>query len=295
VAAGTISGLGVAIAVAGAFPSRRVDPIDVLERLDPERAQVRRRAQPTAPRATAGLEKMFGSQLLNTVASSALVKLPASDLALLGVPTETYIAQRLASGLLGLLIPPLLTAVAAVAGLAIPFAIPVVASLAVGLVLFISSDQDVRRRADAGRREFRQVLQRYMELVALERAADAGPVQALEEAASVGDSWVFSRIKDALVRAQLNGVAPWDGLHQIADDIGVPALGELADMMRAAGEEGGAIYNRLLARSDSLRNEIQTDEQAAAEEGSERMIVPMSLLAVLFVVIIAYPMAMRIK
>lgn len=294
VAGGVVVGGGLTVVFRGLFPSQRPDPVAVLERLDPAKRAL------TAQRATSTsdykhpLQRIFTQRFLDAVASTTLVRPPHADLALLGVSVEGYVAMRLAAGLIGLVAPPLLAAMAFALGLSLPIALPAVVSLAAGLLLFVSADQDVRRRAATARQEFRTILQRYMELVALERAANVGAVQALEEAGALGQSWVLQRINHALLKASLASQPPWDQLHALAAEIGVPPLRELADMMRASGEEGAAIYQRLLARSDALRTEIQTDARSAAEEGSERMIVPMSLLAVLFVAVVIYPMATRI-
>jgi hypothetical protein len=294
VVGGAAVGGGLTVIARGLWPSQRPDPVAVLDRLDPaKRAAPVRHSTAPGP-AGHPLQRLFGTKLLDTAASSAMIRLPRADLALLGVSVEGYVAMRLASGMAGLIIPILLTGVAAVFGLTLPFEIPAVASLAVALVLFVSSDQDVRRRATAARREFRTVLQRYMELVALERASNVGAVQALEDAGQLGQSWVLARINQALLQARLASQPPWDLLSALAAEVEVPALRELSNIMRASGEEGAAVYRRLLARSDAMRIEIQTDQRAAAEEASERMIVPMSLLAALFVISIIYPMATRI-
>lgn len=294
IAGGAVAGGGLTVVFGGLFPSQRPDPVAVLDRLDPAKRAATVQRAVTSISTRHPLQRLFSQRFLDSIASTTLVRPPHADLALLGVSVEGYVAVRLASGLIGLVAPPLLAALALVLGISVPFALPAAASLGAGLLLFVSADQDVRRRATAARREFQTILQRYMELVALERAANVGAVQALEEAAALGQSWALQRINHALLKASLASQPPWDQLQALATEIGVPALRELADMMRASGEEGAAIYQRLLARSDALRTEIQTNERGAAEEGSERMIVPMSLLAVLFVAVVIYPMATRI-
>ena len=291
---GGSAGGGLVIAARGLWPSRNADPVAVLDRLDPAK-RAPAAARTTGPaRVGHPLQRLFGQKFLDAAAASTLVRPPHADLALLGISVEGYVATRLASGLLGLLIPPLLTGLAVTFGIAIPFEVPLAASLAVGILLFVSADQDVRRKAAAARSEFRTILQRYMELVALERAANVGAVQALEQAGAASSSWVLLRINRTLLEASYASNPPWDYLRELAAEVGVPALRDLADTMRASGQDGAAVYTRLLARSEALRNELQTDDRAAAEEGSERMIVPMSLLAVCFIVAIIYPLATRI-
>ena len=291
---GASTGGGLIIAARGLWPSRRPDPVAVLDRLDPAKRVVAPTRTADSARAGHPLQRLFGQKFLDAAASSTLVRPPHADLALLGISVEGYVAMRLASGMLGLLIPPLLTGLAITLGVTIPFEVPLAASLAVGILLFVSADQDVRRKAATARTEFRTILQRYMELIALERAANVGAVQALEEAGAASTSWVLLRINRTLLEASYASQPPWDYLRALAEQIDVPALRDLADTMKASGQDGAAIYTRLLSRSKSLSTELQTDDRAAAEESSERMIVPMSLLAVCFIAAILYPMATRI-
>ena len=129
-------------------------------------------------------------------------------------------------------------------------------------------DLDLRRRAAAARDELRHAVCVYLELVALERAGDAGTVEALERAATVGDSPAFVRIRDALTRAELAGQPPWTGLAELADAVGVPELGDLADIMRLSGEDGAAVYATLRARAASLRTQLLAANAAAANAAS---------------------------
>ena len=217
-----------------------------------------------------------------------------ADLDLVGETPETLAVRKLGYGLLGLLFPPVLVAVMALIGVVPPVAIPVLVSVVLGATLFMVPDLDVRRRATAARHELRRTVCAYLELVALERAGDAGAVEALERAATVADSPAFVRIRDALTRAQLAGVPPWSGLSTLAERVGVPELGDLADIMRLSGEDGAAVYTTLRARAASLRSQLLSADAAAANAASEHMIVPVALLGIAFMALIGYPAFARI-
>ena len=105
----------------------------------------------------------------------------------------------------------------------------------------------------AAREEFARATSAYIDLTALERAAGAGATQALEQAATVGDSWVFVRLREQLIRARLSGTPPLEGLHELSTELALPELSDLADIMRLSGEEGAAVYKTLRARSASMR------------------------------------------
>src|SRR5674476_1662333 len=51
---------------------------------------------------------------------------------------------------------------------------------------------------------------------------------ALASAAEIGDSWVFSRIREELARARYNGQPPWDALNELSDTLGLPELADVA-------------------------------------------------------------------
>ena len=125
---------------------------------------------------------------------------------------------------------------------------PVVATLALGVGMFFLPDYNVRDDAKKARAEFARALAAYIDLVALERNSGSGPRQAMEVAAEVGDSWVFRRLTEELARTRWSGVAPWEALHALADELGLAELDDLADIMRLSGEEGAQIYTNLRAR-----------------------------------------------
>ncbi len=161
--------------------------------------------------------------------------------------------------LIGLVMPPLLTYFFTVLGWQLPLLIPVGGSIALAVLLFFGPDMDVRTDARKARIEFSRALTAYIDLVALERIGGSGPRQAMEQAAEVGDSWVFQRIGEELARSRWSGVAPWDALHALADELGLPDLDDLADIMRLS-QEGAQVYSNLRARSTALRAAMLNQE-----------------------------------
>ncbi|WP_199920560.1 MBL fold metallo-hydrolase [Streptomyces sp. NRRL S-481] len=81
------------------------------------------------------------------------------------------------------------------------------ATIIAGL-LFITPDLAVRDQAKRAREEFAHALSAYLDLVALKRAADAGPAEALEKAAEVGEGWPFLYLQGTLRRARLEKIPP---------------------------------------------------------------------------------------
>jgi ABC-type antimicrobial peptide transport system permease subunit len=182
----------------------------------------------------------------------------------------------------------------AVVGLALPWVVPTLFGVVLGAVLFLVPDVDLRHRAAVAREDLRAELSVYLELVALERAADSGASEALDRAAAVGDSRFFGLMRDELVRSQLRGEPAWRSFDRLATRVGVDELADVADIMRLTGEDGASVYSTLRARAASLRGALLTQEAAKANAASEQMVVPVALLGVAFLLLLGYPAFARI-
>lgn len=214
------------------------------------------------------------------------------DLRLLGISEGAFLGQKLVYCLIGLSLPSVAAVVAALARVEMAWAVPVVVSLGLGAGAFFLPDLLVRDKATKARREFSRALAAYIDLVALERSCGSGAKQALDTAADVGDSWAFRRLRECLDQATWAGRPPWDGLRDMADDLALPDLGDLADIMRLTGTQGAGVYTILRARAQSMRTAMMSDELAKANETNEKMSVPMSVLGIVFLAILIGPALM---
>lgn len=234
---------------------------------------------------------------LGAVLRSTLVErpngltVPAKDLAILQRSTEEFLVQKVLFALLGLFLFALLGVVGLATGQVVPGGAPAAAvgSLVAGLLFFFVPDLVYRGQATEAREDFRYALGSYLDLVALERAADGGPGQALVRAAAVGRGWAFSRISDTLTRAQLAGQAPWQGLSDLAAELGVDELGDLADVVGLAGDNSVAIYDALRAQAATLRSRERAAAEADANTQTEKMTAPATLTLVGFLLLMLYP------
>lgn len=291
VLAGATVGAGVALVIAGLQPYRP-DLAAVLARLDATSVPTR----PTLGAADAPANALARWATMRLAPFSDRFGLPRlrADLELVGESPTHLLVRKVSYAALGLAFPPLLVFVMAVIGLRLPVGIPVIASIAFGAVLFFVPDLDVRRGAVRVRAEMRRAVVVYLELVALERAADAGASEALHRAAAIGDGRAFALIRDALMRAQLSGVPAWQGLEDLATSTGMPELGDVADIMRLSGEGGAAVYATLRTRAASLRTAMLNQDVARANAASEQMVMPVAMLGLVFMVLLAYPALIRI-
>jgi hypothetical protein len=140
----------------------------------------------------------------------------------------------------------------------------------------------------------RRALVAYYELVALERLTGSGHRQAMENAAAVGQSWIFRRLAEELARSAWAGHAPWDALEDLGAELGVPDLADLAQVMQLSSSEGTQVATRLQAKATSLRAAILSSDLARANEVGEKMSIPMSLLGVIFMALLVAPALLRV-
>lgn len=290
VLAGALIGLGVYVLVMQLAPAAPPNLKATLAQLD----------APPAPRTTApasarndGLTGAMGGWLARHGRERGVLSVPVADLKLLGRDVEQFMLQKVTVAAVGVALPSLLWALTTVLGLAVPFVVPAVAALGAGGLLWVVPSLAVRDQAADARTDFRRALSAYLDLVALERAGSGSPVEALQAAARVGQGWVFVKIQDRLVLAERQGITPWVALAELSDDVGVSELRDLADIVAVAAD-GAAIYDTLLVKSRSLRNAQLSEEEAAANAQSERLVYPVVLLGIGFILMLFYPAMVRL-
>ncbi|REE66308.1 type II secretion system (T2SS) protein F [Streptomyces sp. 3212.3] len=245
------------------------------------------------PAPVLGREEVWGRWLLARLQRLPGVTIPSTNLALLGQGPGQFMLKKVALAALGLLCPLLVTIPWMVAGVSLPLYVPAVVGLVVAGLLFLTPDLAVRDAARRAREEFAHALSAYLDLVALKRAADAGPTQALEKAAQVGRGWPFLLMQGALRRARLEKIPPYQALAELAAEYDLPVLDDVADIMRGSATDGAAVYQALKARTAALNAELLADQAAEANAASEKMTAPGALLAVLVMLLMAFPAVIR--
>lgn len=218
---------------------------------------------------------------------------PVIDLRLVGIAPATFYRDKVMLAALGLVAPGVFGIVMNGFGY-LPVLLPAALGPVLAIGLWFAPDRDVRVRAQAARTEFARAVAVYLELVASERKRGAPAGQALTTTAEVGTTWVFTRIREELTRARLAGTAPWTALGGLADEIGVPELTDVAKIVRLSGEEGASVADSLRGRGRTLRTQLLADEHAKANQASERMSVPLTFLAFVFVGVVLTPLVLNL-
>jgi len=288
--AGVCIGTGVALTIRGLVPVHP-DLTSALRRLHTPPTNLAASSRPASRRA--GWQADIAGWL-DTYAPTGWARTPTADLAVLGWTRQRLLLQKLTAALVGLALPTCVFTVMGLAGFQLSVAVPAVLTLAIAVGMSLVPDLAALSQAADARMDFRRAVGAYFDLVALERAAEGGPVDALTRAATVAHGWTFTRIADALTQARLTGTAPWVALADLADQVGVSELTDLADVITLAGNDGAAIYDTLLAKARSIRAAALASTEATANARSETMTLPAALLGVGFVILVGYPALSRI-
>ncbi|AEV86778.1 type II secretion system protein [Actinoplanes sp. SE50] len=265
-----------------------------------------RGAVPAAPRLDLALQRLYATPMPAagekdspiarwlTTRIGPRLRIPTRELRLLGKSTERYVLEKVGLPVVGLLFVPVVTVAVDTMGLHLPVVVPVAGSLLLAALFFLLVDIAIKQQAEEAREQFVRAVAVYLSLVALERSAAHGPVESLERAAQVGTSWVFVRIRETLAAARIAGIPPWDGLSQVADEIGVPALGDVGDIMRLSGNEGAQVSQTLISRAQSLRIALQTKDHDRANTGTTLLYGTGSLMVMVLFVLVGYPFLIRL-
>lgn len=226
-------------------------------------------------------------------AARRLWRPPARELALLGRTRRQYTTSLALSALIGAGAVVVLSAALAAAGITAPIAIPAGMVLTVAAISAWSAHREVILRATRARHEFRRAVCSYLDMCALELVAGHGPVAALERACTGVDGWVFARLRQTLLTAQLRLHQPWDDLRTLAASIEVPELGDVGDIVAAAGADGAVVHETLLARAESLRDQIRVEALARAKSTTTKLDIPGAVLLMLIAIFALYPLIAR--
>ncbi|MBW8174030.1 type II secretion system F family protein [Ornithinimicrobium sp. Arc0846-15] len=286
--AGSLTGLGFAVVLWALVPVSP-DLGDVLRRLSPEGARMAQQQRIQVAAGDDDFRDSLGRWAGRALPARVWGAVSAQDLAVMRVTPTRFYGEKVTFGLLGLMIVPFLSGVAWIVGISLPVFVPVLGSLLLGVALWYLPNYNITDDAKKARLEYTRSLGAFIDLVALERNGGSGPRQSMEAAAGVGDSWPFKRLSEELARTRWSGVTPWDAMRHLGEELGIPEMHDFADIMRLSGEDGAQIYTILRARSSSMREAMLSAQKAQANEISERMTLPMSLLGVLFLVILVSP------
>lgn len=159
--------------------------------------------------------------------------------------------------------------------------VPALAAVLGGALGFFVPDLLLLRAGAGNRASALEALLVFMDLVTLERLANASAPQALLRAANLSQVGLFVQIRTALERANLEQQSPYAELRRLAESLELPELADVADVMQL-DETGAALSGTLRARVRELRDAHLTAEQIRASADAEGMTIYMTLPAMAF-------------
>jgi hypothetical protein len=201
-------------------------------------------------------------------------------LRLRGKSIAEFYADKAVMALVGAVLPSVFSLALWVSG-GQPGLMPALLCLAGAVAGFFAPDLLLLRSTRAAHSDAVESLLVLIDLVTLERLANASSSQALLHAASLSDVSLFQQIRLALERAQLEQQSPYAQLRRLSDQLDLPELRDLADIMQL-DENGAALSGALRARLQELRDAHLTREQMAASAAAEGMTIYMTLPALIF-------------
>lgn len=291
---------GVAVATGLLLLLREIIPTqpevrDAVARLAPNNLQLLTRVRDSHQTTQSRMARL-GSAIDRVLDRIPGFAVSPQDLAILRARRPDSIAGnvwplKFACGLTGLLLPTFLGVVLQVAGTGVPFLLPAGLGLVLGCLAWAVPNVQIQSEAAAARAEFLRVAIAFLRLVAIQRLAGAFPNTAMVGASEVSGHWAFQRLRQELVRAEWARVPTWDAITSLADQIGVPQLADVGDIMRLAGEGSDSVADSLLARAKSLREQILADAHAEANRSTTTMAVPRTALLLILMFAVFIPIS----
>jgi tight adherence protein C len=247
-------------------------------------------ARPGEDGVTDLLGRTVGASLARTMRDLGLnLDSLEADLRLVGRTVEEHMAQKVLLALFGFVLPMLVGVFWTVAGIGLPLYVPTAGGVVLGVVFFFAPDLSLRSEAADRRKEFKQALGSFLDLVVISLAGGAGVESALRDAAGIGRGWAYARLNNALETNVLTGETPWGALARLGTEVGVTELVELSASVSLAGTEGARVRESLAVKASSLRDHALADADAEAHSTTEKMALPVVLLFLGFLILIGFP------
>jgi tight adherence protein C len=279
-------GVGLAAVVWGLFPP----PLTLraaLARLSGE--------QVTAPtdvliHGVGGARRLCGHLLeVNVRKVPKLADIVLPDLAITGMPAETFAVKVVSYGIGLALLGPVAAVAAGVVGVHPGIEVPALGVVLLGGLGVVTPFVDLHQAATRRRRHFCHSLSTYASLVSMAMAGAMGWSSALEVASTVSSTdWAMAEIAQSLLWAQAYRRQPWEGLERLALRFDIPDLTDLARSMAQAGD-GARIRDSLEAKAHSLRLKETSALEDSAQAVTQKMLLPGVLLMAGYGLLIFYP------
>ena len=212
-----------------------------------------------------------------------------ADLELAGIDIETFATRKVTNAVIGLLMPVAAQVALIGAGMAVPEVAVLGVAVVFAAVFFMAPDSEVRRKAQNVRDQTREALDALLSFAATSMAAGDGVESALEGAATIGEGLAFEYFRAATAAARTSRRPVWACYADLAEQLGVVELSELAATVSLAGGQGAKIAESLSAKAASLRGRRNAERAAANISATERTHMPVSVMMLGFLLVLVFP------
>ena len=232
-----------------------------------------------------------------------------ADLHIVGKSLAHHVGEKVSLALAGVLLPGVWVAALAIIGVTPPVIPSAIVAIGLAAFGFVVPDLAVRSQAAVRRREFRHGQALYVWLVTSALAGGSGLDSALHDCAAVGfprrdgavepgasgsPGWVLRHIQAAVHRARITRQPAWSGLRQLAEEVGVAELGEVASTTALAEVYGARARDSLRAKAQSLSVRVRSELERLAHRGTDGMIGPVMCFVFGLLLLFLYPLFMRL-
>ena len=168
--------------------------------------------------------------------------------------------------------------------------VPLVAAAAIWSVV-----SSIRRRIRDAESELRRTTNDVVQLLAVGLTTDQSVEAALEFALGVGDSAMFSLLRDDIASAPLRGVSLWEAVDNIGRRTSQRELCELAAAIERQGTQGVSISETVGSLARTMRERVLANLERDADRANANLAGPTVAFVCTTLVFLAYPLATRIS
>jgi tight adherence protein C len=286
-------GIGLALLLFGlAFVRPRTDLAAAVGRWE---AQRQYKPTPTVSETAADLQARMGAYLVRELRQRgiSMSKLRA-DLELLDKTLEQHLTNKVLLAVFGLVLPSLANAALSISGVNLPWSVPLVVGLVLAGVFFLVPDLSVAQEASARRDDLRRALSCFLDLVSMALNAGRGVSDALPLAAGIGQGRGFELISETISRSRYAGITPWAALSDLGERVDLPELRDLGGALTLVADDGAKVRQSLTARAATQRRRQLAEAESEAEKSEQSINLAQVILAVGFLLFLAYPAVINI-
>ena len=232
-------------------------------------------------RLVAGLAERFGV----TIGTSL-----TDDLIVVGRTPDAHLTARVTHLSAAVAVTVTAVAIAVGVGVRVPVTIVTVLVVFAAVAGWLVADHRVTAAARARRRELRQAVAAYLDLVRTLVAGHLPVNAAVTLAADPGGGWAFTEIRAALAWAGEQHLAVSVGFEHLADRYPLPELRDLAATVSVAERRGGDPIRALGDRAGFLRGADLATTRAELAAADAAIQLPAVVIALGFLAFIAIPL-----